>query len=844
MLEEIKDLLVDTLSKENTNGRTRKIIFWYDDKHECLENIDDLCFDNTEIIKYDNNSSWIKYHIEFEELNKNIIIYFPFSMPENKENSLLDIQCYNSEYIFNPDSTTMILKNLGLKEDCRSIIKKYSTFFGNMKRESKFKEFDIVGKDYTNIDYIIIAILLGVKSINLDDILKALIKDFYEGSKKIEELEKFGDINKLFEIINSSFGSNIKSVDELDYLFKGLVFTQFVSSLKPNNEDKISKYSRYIFKQYTNCYVFINSLMRDKAYKKYYDLIANETEKEFGIPELVNQMTNEDVINSDAFISIDKHYIKYITDVLLTFANQFDSYKGYINSRKNKYWYEYLENEYKTIENAIYFLEKYEEVENEIKTYEFNKFIQVYIDKLSDVDKFYRKFYSYYDSLKEKDIFMELKDKIENIYVNKYISDLSIKWSESISDVKQYGEESLLQSKFYNKYIKPYDDRKDRIIVVVSDALRFECAKELHDKLNLIGGKSNLEYMLGVVPSYTKLGMASLLPNKELRRADKDDILVDGMKSSSIIDRENILKNANELSLALKYDDLYDMTKQEWKQKFSGKKIVFIYHDSIDAIGDHSATENEVFTACDKAILELQKLVEDLHRTFSGTNVFITADHGFFYKRGKLSTTDKISKDREAEINKLRYSYSDKPNVAEGIISIDLSYIFGENSGYVNVPKGNMVYQRQGSGLNYVHGGIMPQEIIIPVIDFKSSRGKDDVKKVNIAYSGLTSKITNAITYLNFMQTERMDENTKACRYLVHFVDEAGIKVSDQCTIVANLADENIKSRIFEEKFVFKNIAYDKNKIYYLVITDEETGIVKDKVNFYIDIAIVNDFGF
>ena len=34
-----------------------------------------------------------------------------------------------------------------------------------------------------------------------------------------------------------------------------------------------------------------------------------------------------------------------------------------------------------------------------------------------------------------------------------------------------------------------------------------------------------------------------------------------------------------------------------------------------------------------------------------------------------------------------------------------------------------------------------------------------------------------------------------------------------------------VKDRFFREKFVFKNIEYDRTKPYYLVITDEETGI-------------------
>jgi len=205
---------------------------------------------------------------------------------------------------------------------------------------------------------------------------------------------------------------------------------------------------------------------------------------------------------------------------------------------------------------------------------------------------------------------------------------------------------------------------------------------------------------------------------------------------------------------------------------------------------------------------------------------------------------EKISKVENATKQKTRYAYSDIPSNEEGILSIDLSYIFGENSGYVNVPKGNIIYARQGSGINYVHGGILPQEIIVPVIDFKSTRDSVASKKVGITYSGLSTKITNAITYLEFLQDSNCNEFNKPCRYLLHFEDENENRISDECTIVANYENTEVKGRFFREKFVFKNMEYDRNKPYFLVITDEETGIVYNKIKFYIDIAIVNNFDF
>ena len=847
MFDEVLDLLKDTLngdfSRDTERKRTRKIIFWYDPKQEYTDFINELELDNTEIIKYDNNSFWIRYHIEKEELNKNIIIYLPFERKKGIDNDLLDLETANSDLLFNPDSTTMRLKNLGLTEECRNIIKKYAKFFGNKKRESEFKDFDIEVKDNDNIDLIVTAILLNIKSINEDEILKEIIKDYYEDKKRYEELFKFGSEEYIIELFNSSFGSKINSYEELPELYKSLIFTYFATNLK--DVKKVSRYSKYLLaEKATNVSVFINNLMRDKITQNCFEKLSKEVEKEFGIEELIKSMDIEEYIYTDAFECIDKYIIRYLVDKLVEEIGEYDFYKTYIELRSNKYWFEKFNNEYNFLKETILFFKKMNLIKDSIKVEDIDKFARNYVDNFSEIDTLYRKVYYYFDNIENRDIFINLKNKIENIYVNNFISNLSIKWGEMLEEIGKYDSNRMvLQKDFYKKYIKPFNDKKDRIIVIISDAFRYECAKELNEKLKQFASKSDITYMQGLVPSYTKLGMAALLPNKQLSRVnDSDDILVDGQVSSGIKDRELILQKENPDSIAIKYDDLYEMTKQEWKKLFSGKKIVYIYHNEIDNAGEHN--ENTVFEACEKAINELEKLVKDLHTTFSGINAFITADHGFFYKRGKLESFEKTNKIANSTKQRTRYSYSDNPIDEEGILSINLDYLFGKNSGYVNIPKGNIIFARQGTGINYVHGGILPQEIIVPVIDFKSTRTTEESKKVSITYSGLSTKITNAITYLEFLQDSNVDENNKPCRYLLHFEDKDGNRISDECTIIANYENTEVKDRFFREKFVFKNIKYDKNEPYYLVIIDEETGIIKDKIKFYIDIAIVNNFDF
>ena len=631
----------------------------------------------------------------------------------------------------------------------------------------------------------------------------------------------------------------ILAANELPEILKSLVLTYFASTIKETSN--IEKYRNYLLKEKsTNVYIFINSLMRDKIAKENYNKIAREIEKEFGIQELIQTMQIEDYKTSDAFPCIDQILIKDIINKLIEEIGEYDKYIQQIEEREKRYWYQNYQNEYQFIKIAINFQKKIKEINSLIQTTDINTFVKNYTEVFYEIDTLYRKAYFYFDKMEEKEVVLNLKNKIETQYITDFISKLSAKWIQSIEQEKYY--KMVKQNKFYATYIKPFNAKKDRIIVIISDGLRYECAKELTERLKK-SYKAKIENMLGIVPSYTKLGMAALLPHKTLARVEEsDDILVDGQLANTTKDRQNILQKENPDAIAIKYEDMYEMTKMEWKKLFSGKKVVYLYHNTIDSIGEHN--EIKLFQACQSAIEELEKLVRDLHTTFSGVNIFITADHGFFYKRSKIESYEKAFKETKATKQKTRYTYTKEPTTQEGVISLNLEELFGKNSGYVNVPKGNNIYTRQGSNINYVHGGILPQEVIIPVINFKSTRTSEESKKVGITYSGLTAKITNTITYLEFLQDSNVDENHKACRYLLHFEDEKGNRISDECTIIANYQNTEVKDRFFREKFVFKNIEYDRNKSYYLVIIDEETKIELPRVKFYLDIAINNHFEF
>ncbi len=64
--------------------------------------------------------------------------------------------------------------------------------------------------------------------------------------------------------------------------------------------------------------------------------------------------------------------------------------------------------------------------------------------------------------------------------------------------------------------------------------------------------------------------------------------------------------------------------------------VVYIYHDTIDAIGDKLPTEDRTFSACRDAIGELRDLVTRVINRLNGSRIVVTADHASFSSSGLL----------------------------------------------------------------------------------------------------------------------------------------------------------------------------------------------------------------
>jgi hypothetical protein len=91
--------------------------------------------------------------------------------------------------------------------------------------------------------------------------------------------------------------------------------------------------------------------------------------------------------------------------------------------------------------------------------------------------------------------------------------------------------------------------------------------------------------LLSVLPSYTQLGMAALLPQQTLEiSADGRTVLVDGKSSVGTENRKKILDAALPgRATAIRADALLGMSRDESRALVRDHDVVYVYHNRIDA---------------------------------------------------------------------------------------------------------------------------------------------------------------------------------------------------------------------------------------------------------------------
>lgn len=833
-LKQIEDKLNSEFDEEN-----RVIIFWYDEKQEFVDDIESLNLENAKIHHLTpTNLFKTKVLLEREDKESNYLIYAPFEKPDNRNNHLADTILYSKEFF--ADRVSILVADLDIDPMYRPVLEKYAKFFNAKDRTKRFYEVEV--DSYNNEESIEIALLSAVvksKVANFEEVVRIVLSEDLSDNKYMKEFSKY----ELEEAFWKYCKANFSYIDEEPSLIKFSMSLLLTYARNQMNKDLPSKLDKYLLDKPGTVMAFVDQMMNSSLYKDSFRRISDEVYKSIDENRIFKDYEIENLIDVDVFQGIDEKIIAWVLDKLLD-----EDLNAEVNgmpipevckSRQFKHFKDLYSDEYDVLINAYYLiLNKDFKVEENILD-----LVAEYDKRYYKIDTYYRRFYYYLDRVENNSIFEELQTLVENIYVNGYLDVISKEFSDKL-DYDRLKSKYKLQKDFYNNFVA---GKNERVIVIISDAFRYEVGKELVERFKYDEKvEAKIKPQIGVLPSYTSLGMAALLPNKSIEITADYEVYVDGKPTNNLIERNTILQSKNSKSDCIQYDELIKMKKQEMREFFAGKEIIYIYHNQIDARGDELNTEDEVFVACYEAMEEIEDIIKKLTNNISATRFIVTSDHGFIYTRNRNKESDKIDRffEKEDKINR-RFIISENSYDILGTKNMIVSDVLENyDERIITTPLTSNIFKIQGGGQNFVHGGSSPQEIIVPVIEIKTITGAVEVDKVKISLISMISKITSLLLSLDFVQQEPVSDIIKPATYKISFVDKDGELISNEEIYTAKSKSKDSSDRIFNLKFRLRNKKYSTNEEYYFVITDTETGMEIHRQQVIIDIAFADDFGF
>ncbi len=853
----VKDLN-QRFAKELPEYYRRRILFWQDEEGEFADRIADIHLEDAKLLVLtETNHFAAKKLLSVDDTESNYLVYSALPTEPAEEDWLLPVKLYSET--FRADLLSMWMEELALPQtaDFRRLVKVYKKFFAAAERRAAFKKLDRGITTAAQMHLTVMAAICHAPDAEPASILRAVIS----GGLSMEENGAYQGLvtygaEATFRMLVAKATGYAKGEDgSLEGLARHIFLTATTRTLA---REYLAGLDEYISMAHqTWCYDFVSQWLGEAKKEGLYGLLRH-VEEALSLRERLQKVPVEDLVETELFPCVHECILARVMREIGDHIIDVDAILRAVEKRRSLAWYEGVSCYYEGILQVAKMQAFSLEHAAGFHIVEARNVWKAYAEDYYRMDTCYRRYHlAFGKSLKAgneylDDLFKQVTERVEGLYTQGFLKALGENWSTVCAEELATEGHIAGVSQQVDFYRKKVETEENRVFVIISDAFRYELAVSLAEDLRReTQCRVSLEAWEGIFPTITKFGMAALLPHRELTIHERDggdlQVLADGRATDANY-RDRILKGKNVSSVALKYRDLVAMKRAERLSLVKGMHVVYIYHDKVDE--ESHGSDAMVFPACEEAIAEIKEMMRIIRNDFSGVHIYVTADHGFLYTYSPLSEDAKVDKTSPGELDvevDRRYLITRKGAMPDHLLPVKFI-----DDGYdAFAPRGNVRIKKKGGGLNFVHGGISLQEMVVPVLDYRyvrndskdyqRNRARYDTKPVEVALLSSSRKVSNMIFSLDFYQKEPVGDNRTEAKYVVYFADATGKPVSDMVKIIADKTGSDGEARLFRCHFNLKPMKYDNRAAYSLVIADAEGKRPSQKEEFQIDIAFAAD---
>ena len=818
-----------------------RIVFWYDAKQELREAFDEVSLHDVAKIELQNNEFSIKHRVLKQEPEQKFLIYKHGPEPEKlTDNWLLDVQMAHG--VFQATQTQVLLAELGLDLGFADTLAAHEEFFRSKKRTEDLKAILDPEDDRISLRFKLLLIATGSDQ-DIEGVVGSLFAEQANQSDEIQRLLKRCNLEAfLWDQLERRYGYVTEEPSISDFaleLFKSCFLIAIGGDAKLNSESQV------LFRRWKN----------DKNNADTFEILSREFEEALNIKMTLAETDFRKIIDVDLFEQIDRYILRSMASELAGQHLKRADVENWVRTRRKHHWYDTYRHVYEALFYASEFLNEISQVSLGMDG--FDDAISRYSKTWFKIDQLYRKFIHHLRKASQPTLLGDIAEVVENRYENDYLLRLNDAWQTHVDRSTVWKSETIPSQKdFYSRFVKKLRDKDTKAVVVISDAMRYEVGEELlrrireQDKFD-----AQIEPTLSSLPSYTQLGMASLLPHEQLAISDPEKAVVsiNGNPTTGLENRKKILaSNPNgDRTAAWQATDFLELKSIDAKEIIRDHDILYIYHNVIDATGDSAKTEEKVFEAVEDALVELVTLVRKLTSANAG-HIFVTADHGFIYQNRDLQESDYLSVKPEGDeilFQDRRFILGRGLNEHPSFKKFNASELGLGGDIEVLIPKSINRLRRKGSGAKYVHGGASLQEVIVPVLKINKGR-QNDIALVDVSIlTGATKTITTGQLSVRFYQEEAITEKIQPRKLRLGIYALDGTLLSDTHELMFDMTSSNPRDREQKAQLLLSKSADAYNNKEVVMRLDEQhagTSHFKEykSTRYTIKRSFSNDFDF
>jgi len=778
-----------------------RIVFWYDAKQELRDDFEALQLPGVEKLELINNEYGIKYRLLREQPDQKFLLYREGPQPADLDNWLLDVQLAHGE--FRTDQVAILLSELELGLEFTEVVQAHAEFFQAIKRKDALKKLLKADDTAGQIRLKMLAVCTGSEP-RMDAVVENLLQELADGrDEKIKLVGRCSLDGFFWEQMTRCYGYKSDEPGIRDF-----VIELFKSCYAMGTDGQV--------KLTGDALVFLKRWKDSRQFEGGFETLSGECAEVLGIEKDLAKRDFRELIELDFFRLIDQKIISDLVRAVAARTVSSGDVAIWVRQRRQGHWYREYRHLYEAVDYAAQFTNALGEAKLAMDS--LAEGVQRYSRFWYQLDQLYRKFTYHVRMSGQASLMGTLTDQIENLYSNNYLLKLGDRFQTFVDAASKWEAFPVRKQKeFFEHWVRPFLRKDNKVCVIISDAMRYEIGDEL---LSLIRQEdrysAELEPALSMLPSYTQLGMAALLPNKELAIAGNDSgtVLVDGQSSQGTANRIKILGKATAArATACKADELMAMKGDDCRALVRDHDVIYVYHNRIDATGDKRESEERVFEAVEETLQELIRLIKKLTGA-NANNLLVTSDHGFIFQNRAIDESDFSGVDAEGD----QILFRDRRFVlGKGLTAASSLHKFtSEQLGLageveVQIPKSINRLRLKGSGSRFVHGGASLQEVVIPVLKINKKR-QSDVTAVEVdILRGASSVITSGQLAVTMYQAGPVTDKIQPRVLRAGIYTEAGDLISDSHDLTFDLSSDNPRERELQVRFVLTHKADEAN---------------------------------